>query len=415
LSAPLKVSEIDRAPIPALRVETVPPVNRGRIARLSEVVALAILFGFSLEGACRVEDWIQYRTPIFALERSQEDLLLRDSLGMHGRPEGHFQKWSLNALGMRGPEVFGAKNSHVLRVVTAGASETFGLYESPGLEYPRQLEDSLNAHLVSDGIAGCELRAQVLNAAMPGMSLPTIEQDIRLRVAPLKPDVVVLYATPSAYLDDALPVAAHPDSSNSARRSLPWRHALLPRVADRIRVQLKTLLPTVVQDRIRRRQIAGMLAEHPPGWRFEAVPAERLQRFEADLRQAVGTIRSTGATPVLMTHANRFAGSETPDAAAMRAWEKFYPRASGETIVAFDSVARLVTISVARDSQSVLVDLTPTLAQTRGSAFADFSHFTDLGAALAARSVSRSILASTTERPGGHCQFASATPPHARD
>jgi hypothetical protein len=415
LSAPLKASEIDTVPIRALRMETVPLANRGRIARVGEAVALAILFGFSIEGACRVEDWVQFRTSIFALERSQEDLLLRDSLGMHGRPEGHFQKWSLNALGMRGPEVSAGKNPHVLRVVTAGASETFGLYESPGLEYPRQLEDSLNAHLVSDGIAGCEVRAQVLNSAMPGMSLPTIEQDVRLRVAPLKPDFVILYATPSAYLDDALPVAAHPDSSNSALRSLPWRYALLPRVADRIRVQLKALLPTVVQDRIRRRQIAGMLAEHPAGWRFESVPAERLQRFETDLRQAVEAIRSTGATPVLMTHANRFVGSETPDAAAMRAWEKFYPRASGETIVAFDSVARLVTISVARDSQAVLVDLAPSLAQTHGSAFADFSHFTDLGAALAARNASRSILASTAERRVGHCQVASATPLHARD
>lgn len=316
---------------------------------------------------------------------------------------------------MRGPEVSAAKDSHVLRLVTAGASETFGLYESPGLEYPRQLEDSLNAHLASDRISGCELRAQVLNSAMPGMSLPTIEQDIRLRVAPLKPDIVVLYATPSAYLDDALPVAARPDSSNSARRSLPWRYALIPRVADRIRVQLKTLLPTVVQDRIRRRQIAGMLADHPVGWRFESVPPERLQRFEADLRQAVGAIRSTGATPVLMTHANRFVGSETQDAAAMRAWEKFYPRASGETIVAFDSVARLVTISVARDSQAVLVDLAPTLARTHGSGFADFSHFTDLGAALAAGNVSRSILASTPERGIGHCQVASASPQRTRN
>ncbi len=415
MSAPLKVSEIDAAPIPALRVETVAPAKRGRLARAGEAVALAILFGLSLEGACRVEDWIQFRTPVFALERSQEDLLLRDSLGMHGRPGGHFQKWSLNALGMRGPEVSAGKSSHVLRVVTAGASETFGLYESPGLEYPRQLEDSLNAHLSSGGIAGCEVRAQVLNSAMPGMSLPTIEQDIRLRVAPLKPDFVVLYATPSAYLDDALPVAARPDSSNSARRSLPWRYALLPRVADRIRVQLKALLPTVVQDRIRRRQIAAMLAEHPAGWRFESVPPERLQRFEADLRQAVGVIRATGATPVLMTHANRFVGSGTPDAAAMRAWEKFYPRASGETIVAFDSVARLVTMSVARDSQSVLVDLAPTLAQTHGSAFADFSHFTDLGSALAASNVTRSILGSTSEGAVGRCQIASATPRPARD
>jgi hypothetical protein len=128
------------------------------------------------------------------------------------------------------------------------------------------------------------------------------------------------------------------------------------------------------------------------------VPLERIKTFEADLRQAVGSIRSTGAIPVLMTHANRFVGSADSDVATLRLWEKFYPRASGQTIVAFDSAARLTTIAVARDSQAVLVDLAPTLARSHGSAFADYAHFTDLGAALAAGTVSRSIIAGSSEQ-----------------
>src|SRR5204863_10059036 len=101
-----------------------------------------------------------------------------------------------------------------------------------------------------------------------------------------------------------------------------------------------------------------MLANHPKGWRFESVPADRLHRFDADLRQVVGSIRSVGPTPVLMTHANRFIGSRILDVALLRAWEKFYPRASVRTIAAFDSIARLSTVAVARDSQAVLVDPT---------------------------------------------------------
>lgn len=389
--------------LPALRVETVSTRPRGKIRRIGESIALAILFVFSLEAACRIEDWVQFRTPIFALERSQEDLLARDALGMHGRAGGHFQKWSLNALGMRGPEVQSAKSAKVLRIVTVGASETFGLYESPGREYPRQLEDTLNAHL-QDRLGACsELHAQVLNAAMPGMSLPTIEQDIRLRVGPLKPDVVVVYATPAAYLDDDMPGAARRDTLHTGVRRLPAHYAFLPRVADRIRIQLKSILPAVVQDQIRRREISAMLAQHPRNWRFDSLPAERLHRFEADLRQVVGTIRSTGATPVVMTHANRFVGSGISDVAALRAWEKFYPRASGKTIVAFDSVARLRTIAVAQDSQAVLVDLALTLARANGGVFADFSHFNDLGASLAAGALSRPILAASSRAGGTQC------------
>jgi hypothetical protein len=369
--------------------------------RVGETLVLVALFAFSLEAACRMEDWVQFRTPIFALERSQVDLLVRDAVGVHGRPGGRFQKWSLNAFGMRGPDVSLAKPPRVLRIVTAGASETFGLYESPGQEYPRQLEDSLNARL-RDRTLGCgKWTAQVLNSAMPGMSLPTADQDIRLRVHPLKPDFVVLYATPPAYLFDDAPVAARPDSLIRVAPRLPARNAVFPRVADRLRTQLKTLIPTALQDRIRRHEISVMLDHHLRDWRFKSVPVERVNAFDADLRQAVGSIRSTGAIPVLMTHANRFFGSANSDGAALRMWEKFYPRASGQTILAFDSAARLTTIAVARDSQAVLVDLAATLARSKGAPFADYSHFTDLGAAITAGTVSAAILAASGEHLPG--------------
>jgi hypothetical protein len=247
----------------------------------------------------------------------------------------------------------------------------------------------------------------VLNAAMPGMSLPTIDQDIRLRVQPLNPDFVVLYATPPTYLYDAVPIAARPDSLTRVAPRLPGYYALFPRVAARIRTQFKSLLPTALQDRIRRHEISVMLDRHPRNWRFNSVPAERVKSFEADLRHAVGSIRAAGAIPVLMTHGNRFVGSGNSDGAALRMWEKFYPRASGQTIVAFDSAARLTTITVARDSQAVLVDLAPTLARSRGAAFADYSHFTDLGAALAAGTVSGSILDASGERLTTVCESGS--------
>jgi hypothetical protein len=370
-----------------------PTRSRVTIRVAVETLALAGAFLGSVEAACRIEDWVQFRTPVFATERSQVDLLVRDASGMHGRPGGHFQKWSLNAFGMRGPEVSQAKPNGILRVVTAGASETFGLYESPGREFPRQLEDSLNARFAA-APAKCEPpeRAEVLNAAMPGMSLPTIEQDIRLRIHQLKPAIVVLYATPPTYLFDEVPLAARPDSLTPVAPALPWKNAFHLRVADRLRSQIKSLLPSFLEDRIRRHEIEAVLDRHLRGWRFDSVPSDRLGAFDRDLRRAVGTILSIGATPVLVTHANRFAGSGISDEADLRMWEKFYPRAAGRTIVAFDSAARLVTIAVARDSQTVLVDLAPKLSLTRGAAFADYSHFTDLGAALTAGALTQSIL-----------------------
>jgi hypothetical protein len=395
LSSLPPASESGGAPNPTPPADQPASRAKGTARRIGEAFGLAIVFVFSLEAACRIEDWVGYRTPIFALERSQADLLIRDAMGMHGRPGGRYQKWLLNSFGMRGPEVSRVKPARVIRLVTAGASETFGLYESPGREYPRQLEDSLNAHLKTDRGACGQWRAEVLNAAMPGMSLPTMDQDVRLRVRGLSPDFVVLYPTAAAYLEDAVPTPARPDSLSHSGARLPRSYAFHLRFADRIRTQIKLLLPTAIQDMIRRHEISVMLKEHPLGWRFDSVPSDRLTAYETDLRHAIGTVRSIGAIPVLVTHANRFVGFRELDSAALRQWEKFYPRASGRTIVAFDSAARLETIRVARDSQTVFVDLAPVLARSKGAAFADYSHFTDLGAALAGEAVSGAVLADT--------------------
>jgi hypothetical protein len=360
--------------------------------RTFEVIGLALLFLVGLEAASRIDDWFRFRTPLFARERSESDLLIRDALGMHGRPNGRFEKWSLNSLGMRGPEVPRNKPPGVLRVVTSGASETFGLYESPGKEYPRQLEDSLNARLQREGgVCGLE-RAEVLNAAMPGMSLPTTEQDIRLRVAKIQPDFVVLYATPPSYLEDDLPRAAAPAPSVREAPPLPPTYALFPRAWDRVRTQVKSLLPMPVQDWLRQRQIQKVRRQHDKGWRFTTAPEDRLAAFDNDVRRTVGTIDSIGAVSVLMTHANRFVGLPLSDSPMLTAWEKFYPRATGRTIVAFDSLADLRTAAVAADSGTVFVDLARVLAHDP-DAFADFSHFTDRGAALIAKAASDAIWA----------------------
>ena len=86
-----------------------------------------------------------------------------------------------------------------------------------------------------------------------------------------------------------------------------------------------------------------------------------------------------------MTHANRFMSSGTADRGMLVAWEKFYPRAPGPVIVAFDAEARDVTLRAAADSGVVVADAARKLASARASdAFADFAHFTDAGSALVA-------------------------------
>ena len=350
------------------------------------------LFALVFEATCRIEDLIRYGTPLLSPYTSQTDLVLRDEFGARGRPGARFQKWVLNGLGTRGPEVPEQKGPRTLRVVTAGASETFGLYESPGLEYPRQLEDSLRASMSEMRCPGGRLvdRVEVLNAALPGMSLPTVALDVRHRIARLQPDYIVYYPTPSQYLDELPPGSIPPRGRDADPRADP-RRALYPRALPRLRSQLKTILPDFVETWLRRREVARVLRERPAGWRFTSgIPADRIDQFERDLRSMVGTMRATGATPILATNSNAFVGPKRAPGDVLIAWERFTPRATGSVILAFDSVAREIVRRVARDSAVAVADVER--AVHTPADFADFLHFTDAGAARVAGTMAQTIV-----------------------
>ncbi len=370
---------------------------------LGRAAVLAALFALVFELTCRVEDLIRYGTPMFSPYTSQLDLIMRDTNGARGRPNARFQKWVLNAVGTRGPEIEQRKPAGTLRVVTAGASETFGLYESTDREYPRQLEDSLRASVAGSSCRDIFRNVEVVNTALPGMSLPTVVLDLQHRIATLAPDYVVYYPTPPQYLDEHAPGSAPAVAATTSEP--PAARALYPRSLARLRNQAKTILPDFVQTALRRREVDKIIKDRPAGWRFSRIPEERLDLFDRDLRRVVGAIRATGASPVLATNTNAFLGNRPASSDMLYAWERFYPRATGEVILAFDAGARRVIRDVARDSMTALADVEPVVLGP--AAFADFSHFTDSGAGAVAGVMARTI-AAEVERAG--CRTNSGPP-----
>ncbi|MEO6529200.1 MAG: hypothetical protein ABIP93_21450 [Gemmatimonadaceae bacterium] len=337
-------------------------------------VAHVLVFLAVLELACRIDDTVRFGTPLLSRILSSDDLREHDGTSVRGRPNARFQKWVLNEQGLRGPSIKEGRTPGVIRVVTVGASETFGLTETAGREFPRQLEDSLNAARVQRP----SLPAfEVLNASLPGMSLPTIDQDLRHRVRSLAPDIVLVYPSPSFYVDRDPP---HPSTGDRRSGDLPASRALRPRVVARLNGSLKSLIPAPVMRRLRQRDIDQVVAPEPEGWRFTTIPEARLRLFDRDLRAMVGTIREIGAMPVLATHANAFMMRSSANDDLALAWVRFYPRATATTLIGFDSAAREVTLQVGRDSGVVAVDVAAALARSSGHVFSDFVHFTDLGA-----------------------------------
>jgi hypothetical protein len=365
------------------------------VRRAAWFAAGLLAFGAAFELTARLEDLIRYGMPLASPYGSEVDLVVHDSLGVHGRPGARYLKWSLNALGTRGPEVTPQPGPGVLRVVATGASETFGQSEAPGLEYPRQLEDSLRATLTG-GPAAPYGSVEVLNAAFFGMSLPTATQDVRLRVARFRPAVVVLYPTSVQYLSDARPKAEAPVAQAVP---LPGLAATLrPRTLMRLREELKRIAPHAWRDWLWQEQVRRQLARREPGWRYTELPLDRLAAYEADLRAFVGTVRSIGAEPVLATHANRFVGSAVADSSLLNAWQRFYPRPEGKVILAFDSAGAEVTRRVAGDSGVALADVRAALAGCP-ACFADYAHFTDLGAARVAGAMAAAVERAASKLP----------------
>ncbi|MEO8560556.1 MAG: SGNH/GDSL hydrolase family protein [bacterium] len=356
--------------------------------KLMTGAAHLILFLVALEVTSRIDDGIRFGTPMMSRVISSEDLREQDGASIQGRPNARYQKWALNDLGLRGPPAKRERTPGTLRIVAVGGSETFGLTESAGLEYPRQLEDSLNA---ARGRAPHLPTFEVLNAALPGMALPSIERDLLHRVRTLQPDVVLVYPSPSFYVDRDPP---HAPTDVHPAGALPLSRAFRPRVLGRLTNSIKGLLPGPMLRWLRQRDIDDEVNQYPPEWRFTSVPEVRLKMFDHDIRSMVGSIRAIGAEPVLATHGNAFMGgaaSATGDLA--QAWVRFYPRSTAQTLISFDSAAREVTLQVARDSGVVAVDVAASLARAPDAVYSDFVHFTDRGAARVAATLREPLIA----------------------
>ncbi len=342
--------------------------------RVLKGAALLVAFAVGLEVATRTDEWVRWKTPPLARAGSVADLIIVDSSGGRGVPGEQYRQFAMNSLGFRGPEPRTGKP----RVLVVGASETFGLYERSGDEYPRQLQDSLAA-------AGCDV--DVINTALPGFSLPTLTATYLHRLRGLGASLVVVYPTPVQYLDYETPVWQPPASP---------RGGIAPgfqlRVARRLRDHLKVALPQFVQTYLRSREISASRERMTPGFVFDTIPAERLEAFRRDLRTLIDSVKGSGAGLLVATHANAFPPDVAPDTARLISWTKFYPRASMAVLPAFERAANALILTEAAAAGVATSDVAAAMAgRDPATTFADFSHFTEEGSAAMAQVLARDI------------------------
>ena len=344
-----------------------------------------IPFLLTLEVATRLDQAIEYGAPVLGRYTYESRLYTLDQYGLTGRPHGHYEKWSLNAMGFRGPEIDSLPPEGVVRVVCLGASETFGLYETPGKEWPRQLEGLLRAR--GYGV-------EVVNVALAGMTLESRVEHFRRRIARLKPDIVVLMLEYASYggvrdnvqrdTNSALDRAATTLTSKSGAWELQLRvvrkmkDALFPRLPAVIRAPVHDLQVRFKLYRIRRAL----------GQRFQSarqVSDAQVRAYSADVERFVAAARAQGVRVMLVAPALRIDEETVLDLAANWALidDNWLVEAKGRF---YD-----VTWQMAIARRVPLLDLDPLIAPHRREWMADAFHFTDAGAKVVADAVAQGL------------------------
>lgn len=92
----------------------------------------------------------------------------------------------INRYGFRGPDYDVAKDLEVIRIVTLGASSTFGYHDRDDETYPYYMEQ-----LLAESCA--PRRVEVINLGVPHLTSSEILELFRREAVPLQPDIVTFY------------------------------------------------------------------------------------------------------------------------------------------------------------------------------------------------------------------------------
>ncbi len=121
---------------------------------------------------------------------------------------------TINNLGFRGRDIQVEKRPNVMRIVTLGASSTFGYYSRDAYTYAMQLEGMLNK--------ASEQQFEVINLGIPHLTAAEIRALFEAEALPLEPDIVTFYEgnNDSARLWEFIRDGAPPSTFKSIREFL---------------------------------------------------------------------------------------------------------------------------------------------------------------------------------------------------
>lgn len=343
--------------------------SKKRIAFLIGLQLLLLVLG--LEGALRVRAWKRFGTPKARiadayLSKTDDFPYLVPIPG--AALEGDFVSLHINSLGFRGEEFPLEKQPGELRIACLGASTTFCAEASSDEQtWPAKLQADLSARYPDRLI-------RVINAGIPGYCIEHSAENLRRRVLPLQPDLVILYHAYNDIIDDSRAIAAAAGLVDEAEPAV----TLGDRLSD------ISVLYTVASKNLAIR--SGGKQPSASTQQLNALPDEMPDHFISELAAIHAELKARDIQLVLSTFITKFRPSQPPEVQRANAdiTAIYMPWMSMEMLnesfadynAAIRAFAKTHQLPIVLDTDSIPAD---------GEHFADCIHFTDAGSALMAQ------------------------------
>jgi lysophospholipase L1-like esterase len=345
--------------------------NPRRLAVLA-VLATAILIlilALLAEGGVRFRQWFKH-----GQATTVDAMIVRDPVsGLKvPNPGLHSGKIHINSLGFRGPELADPKPA--LRLAFLGASTTF-CAEVSGDEaaWPHRVWQRLRE-------ANPSVPMDYVNAGIPGYVVAYTLVNWERRVAPLNPDVVVIYDVTNDLSKDTRILAMSQGLYDPEESKPSWlaRHFVLWFLVEK-NLQIRA---------------AKARAQSSPD-RIEHIPRALPEGFRQRLTRLVLRIQQRGALVVLPTFSYRPRREQTPEQRLEAAESALYymPYMSVEGLLEGYEAYNQAIREVARDTGALLVEGELDIPGDAAH-FNDSVHFTDAGSAAMAKRVAEGLMSS---------------------
>jgi len=334
------------------------------------VLLLVVLMLAFAEGAIRIRQWVKYGH--FGMLDSMYDIDHDTGLRVPAT-NASTRIISINSLGFRGPPLAQPKPSGRLRLAFLGGSTTFcAEVSSDEVAWPNLVTETLKAAIP-------DVAFDYVNGAVPGYTVHSSLKNLRERIAPLQPDVIIIYHATNDLSQETRSLAEKQGIYKVGQTdTMSW-------------LAEYSLLWYLVEKNLRLMEVRRDAETSQQ--RLEFSPADLGAQFRGDLTGLVTEARRLAPVVALVTFSQQIRAGQSPGKQLEAATSALYymPFMTPDGLLKAFARYNEIIAEVARETGALLI-AGESLIPGDSEHFNDTVHFRDAGSRIMAHRVSDALL-----------------------